>query len=324
MTKSIKYSVIVAVYNRPKEIEDLLNSISNQKFKDFEVIIVDDGSEKSSREIFQDFRDKINLSYFFIQNQGPALARNFGVTKSSGDWIIFFDSDCTIPENYFFEVEKYISKNDIDFYGGPDMMDESFSYLQKSINYSMTSLITTGGIRGRKKSVDKFLPRSFNMGIKKKSFDAVGGFSDIRQYGEDLDLSYKLIFNGNKSALIYNAKVFHKRRTNLVKFFWQMFKSGKGRHFLNLKYEFTFRVFHLFPTIFIFVFILSQILYIFLGYKIGIYLQFIYLIYFFLIFIDSTLINKNPIIGFFSSITTFIQFLGYGIGYIYGVLSKGQ
>ncbi len=324
MTKRIKYSVIVAVYNRPKEIEDLLNSISNQKFKDFEVIIVDDGSEKSSREIFQDFRDKINLSYFFIQNQGPALARNFGVTKSSGDWIIFFDSDCTIPENYFFEVEKYISKNDIDFYGGPDMMDESFSYLQKSINYSMTSLITTGGIRGRKKSVDKFLPRSFNMGIKKKSFDAVGGFSDIRQYGEDLDLSYKLIFNGNKSALIYNAKVFHKRRTNLVKFFWQMFKSGKGRHFLNLKYEFTFRVFHLFPTIFIFVFILSQILYIFLGYKIGIYLQFIYLIYFFLIFIDSTLINKNPIIGFFSFITTFIQFLGYGIGYIYGVLSKGQ
>ena len=324
MTKSIKYSVIVAVYNRPKEIQDLLNSISNQKFKDFEVIIVDDGSEKSSREIFQDFRDKINLSYFFIQNQGPALARNFGVTKSSGDWIIFFDSDCTIPENYFFEVEKYISKNDIDFYGGPDMMDESFSYLQKSINYSMTSLITTGGIRGRKKSVDKFLPRSFNMGIKKKSFDAVGGFSDIRQYGEDLDLSYKLIFNGNKSALIYNAKVFHKRRTNLVKFFWQMFKSGKGRHFLNLKYEFTFRVFHLFPTIFIFVFILSQILYIFLGYKIGIYLQFIYLIYFFLIFIDSTLINKNPIIGLFSFITTFIQFLGYGIGYIYGVLSKGQ
>ena len=324
MTKSIKYSVIVAVYNRPKEIEDLLNSISNQKFKDFEVIIVDDGSEKSSREIFQDFRDKINLSYFFIQNQGPALARNFGVTKSSGDWIIFFDSDCTIPENYFFEVEKYISKNDIDFYGGPDMMDESFSYLQKSINYSMTSLITTGGIRGRKKSVDKFLPRSFNMGIKKKSFDAVGGFSDIRQYGEDLDLSYKLIFNGNRSALIYNAKVFHKRRTNLVKFFWQMFNSGKGRHFLNLKYEITFRVFHLFPTIFIFVFILSQILYIFLGYKIGIYLQFIYLIYFFLIFIDSTLINKNPIIGFFSFITTFIQFLGYGIGYIYGVLSKGQ
>ena len=324
MTKRIKYSVNVAVYNRPKEIEDLLNSILNQKFKDFEVIIVDDGSEKSSREIFQAFRDKINLSYFFIQNQGPALARNFGVTKSSGDWIIFFDSDCTIHENYFFEVEKYISKNDIDFYGGPDMMDESFSYLQKSINYSMTSLITTGGIRGRKKSVDKFLPRSFNMGIKKKSFDAVGGFSDIRQYGEDLDLSYKLIFNGNKSALIYNAKVFHKRRTNLVKFFWQMFKSGKGRHFLNLKYEFTFRVFHLFPTIFIFVFILSQILYIFLGYKIGIYLQFIYLIYFFLIFIDSTLLNKNPIIGFFSFITTFIQFLGYGIGYIYGVLSKGQ
>ena len=323
MTKKIKFSVVVAVYNRPQEIEDLLNSISNQKFKNFEVIIVDDGSEKSSREVFQNYREKMRLTYFFIQNKGPALARNFGVTKSSGDWIIFFDSDCTIPENYFFEVEKYINNNKIDFYGGPDMMDESFTYLQKSINYSMTSYITTGGIRGKKRSVDKFLPRSFNMGIKRKSFDEVDGFSDIRQYGEDLDLSYKLLFGGNKSALIYNAKVFHKRRTNLIKFFWQMFKSGKGRHFLNLKYDSTFRLFHLFPTIFILIFILSQILYVFFGYKVGMFFQFIYLIYFVVIFIDSTIINKNPLIGFLSFITTFVQFLGYGIGYIYGVLSKG-
>ena len=236
MSKKVKYSVVVAVYNRPEEMNELLESIVQQEFKNLEIIIVDDGSDKSSREVSQKFRDQLNISYFFLENQGPALARNFGVTKSLGEWIIFFDSDCTIPKNYFFEVEKFLEQNDVSFYGGPDMMDESFTYLQKSINFSMTSLFTTGGFRGSKISIDKFLPRSFNMGIKKDAFEKVNGFSDIRQYGEDLDLSYKLIFYGNKSALIPAAKVFHKRRTNLFNFLNQMYKSGKGRHHLNIKY----------------------------------------------------------------------------------------
>ena len=154
---------------------------------------------------FQKFKSKLNLSYFFTENQGPALARNFGVKKSEGEWVIFFDSDCTIPKNYFFVVEKFLAENNVSLYGGPDMMDESFSYLQKSINFSMTSLLTTGGIRGNKISIDKFLPRSFNMGIKREAFDEVDGFSNIRQYGEDLDLSYKLIFSGKKSSLIPKA-----------------------------------------------------------------------------------------------------------------------
>ena len=322
MSKKVKYSVVVAVYNRPEEMIELLKSIADQTFRDFEIIIVDDGSDRSSRLAFQKYKSQLNLSYFFTENQGPALARNFGVKKSEGKWIIFFDSDCSIPNNYFFEVEKFLSVNDVSLYGGPDMMDESFTYLQKSINFSMTSLFTTGGIRGNKLSIDKFLPRSFNMGIKREAFDEVDGFSNIRQYGEDLDLSYKLIFSGKKSSLIPDAKVFHKRRTNLLNFFNQMYKSGKGRHFLNIKYKNTFKLFHLFPSLFIFIFILSQISSIIFENKLGIIIQVTYLVYFCMIFLSSSIINKNPIIGLLSTITTIIQFFGYGIGYIMGLLKK--
>ena len=322
MSKKVKYSVVVAVYNRPEEMIELLKSIADQTFRDLQIIIVDDGSDRSSRLAFQKFKSKLNLSYFFTENQGPALARNFGVKKSEGEWVIFFDSDCTIPKNYFFVVEKFLAENNVSLYGGPDMMDESFSYLQKSINFSMTSLLTTGGIRGNKISIDKFLPRSFNMGIKREAFDEVDGFSNIRQYGEDLDLSYKLIFSGKKSSLIPEAKVFHKRRTNLLNFFNQMYKSGKGRHLLNIKYKNTFKLFHLFPSLFIFIFILSQILFVFFENKLGMIIQVGYGIYFCLIFFSSSTINKNPIIGLLSIITTLTQFLGYGIGYIIGLLKK--
>ena len=163
------------------EYFNMIQEVTLGEFKDLEIIVVDDGSEKSSRKVVDSFKKNISIKYFFIENRGPALARNYGVNKSEGEWIIFFDSDCTIPKNYFFEVNKFLEKNKIDFYGGPDMMDKSFSYLQKSINYSMTSFLTTGGIRGSKKSIDKFLPRSFNMGVKKNAFDEVDGFSDIRQ-----------------------------------------------------------------------------------------------------------------------------------------------
>ena len=320
MSKKIKFSIVVAVYNRPDEMSELLESILNQKYRDFEIIVIDDGSENSSRDIVTFYKNKLLIKYFFIDNKGPALARNYGVKKAQGEWIIFFDSDCTIPENYFYETNKYLEKNKIDFYGGPDMMDESFSYLQKSINFSMTSFMTTGGIRGSKKSIDKFLPRSFNMGIKRKAFDDVGGFSNIRQYGEDLDLSYKLIFSGRKSALIADAKVYHKRRTNLNLFFNQMFKSGKGRHKLNLKYSGTFKLFHLFPTFFIIGFILSNIYYLIdFSDSLNIF-QEVYSLYFILIFINSSIINKNIIIGLLSIITTFIQFLGYGLGYVFSIL----
>jgi glycosyltransferase involved in cell wall biosynthesis len=315
MSKIIKYSIVVAVYNRPEEMEELLHSIKNQSFRNFELIIIDDGSQMSSRNVFEKYNKELNISYFFIENKGPALARNFGVDKAIGEWIIFLDSDCTIPQDYFHEVEFFLENNQIDFFGGPDMMDKNFTYLQKSINFSMTSLFTTGGIRGNEKSVDKFLPRSFNMGIKKEAFDDVKGFSDIRQYGEDLDLSYKLFFNGKSSALIPKAKVYHKRRTNLVNFLKQMIKSGKGRRFLDVKYEGVFRLFHLLPSLFFIGIIFGLILFIF-DYELSKSIQTLYGIYFFIIFLSSSYINMNPFIGFISVITTLTQFIGYGIGYI--------
>ncbi len=315
MSKKIKYSIVVAVYNRPEEMEELLSSIKNQSFRNIELIIVDDGSNMSSRKVFEKYKKELNISYFFIENKGPALARNFGVRKALGEWIIFFDSDCTIPENYFHEVDFFLQNNDIDFYGGPDMMDKNFTYFQKSINFSMTSLLTTGGIRGSERSVDKFLPRSFNMGIKKKAFNDVKGFSDIRQYGEDLDLSYKLIFDGKLSSLIPKAKVYHKRRSNLFNFFKQMFKSGKGRRFLDVKYDNVFRLFHLFPSLFLIILIIGLMLFLSDNILSDI-IQTLYGSYFLIIFLSSSYVNKNPFVGFISVITTLTQFIGYGIGYI--------
>tara|TARA_B100000989_G_C19529670_1_gene468889 strand:- start:1926 stop:2888 length:963 start_codon:yes stop_codon:yes gene_type:complete len=317
MSNKVKYSIIIPVYNRPKELKELILSISKQSFKSLEVIIVDDGSQISSRVIFQNFKKKLNISYFFTENQGPALARNFGVKNANGEWIIFFDSDCTIPNNYFNILENFLNNNPIDFFGGPDTFDDSFNDIQKSINFSMTSFLTTGGIRGRKKSIDKFLPRTFNMGVKKKSFNEVEGFSNMR-YGEDLDLSYRLLKKGKSSAFIDKAFVNHKRRSNLSSFLKQIYNSGRARNFLNNRHKGTFRFYHLLPTLFVIFFILSFLLYL-IDFRITLIILTIYSLYFIIIFLSSSFINKNIYIGFLSIITTFTQFLGYGFGFLVAI-----
>ena len=317
MSNKVKYSIIIPVYNRPEELEELILSISKQSFKNLEVIIVDDGSQISSIEIFQNFKKKLNISYFFTKNQGPALARNFGVKNANGEWIIFFDSDCTIPNNYFKILEKFLNNNFIDFFGGPDTLDDSFNSIQKSINFSMTSFLTTGGIRGRKKSIDKFLPRTFNMGVKKKLFNEVKGFSNIR-YGEDLDLSYRLLKKGKSSALIDKAFVNHKRRSNLSSFLKQIYNSGRARNFLNNKHKGTFRFYHLLPSLFIVFFILSFLFYL-IDFRITLIILTVYILYFIIIFLSSSFINKNIYVGFLSIITTFTQFLGYGFGFLVAI-----
>jgi len=317
MSNKVKYSIIIPVYNRPEELKELILSISKQSFKNLEVIIVDDGSQISSIEIFQNFKKKLNISYFFTKNQGPALARNFGVKNANGEWIIFFDSDCTIPNNYFKILEKFLNSNFIDFFGGPDTLDDSFNSIQKSINFSMTSFLTTGGIRGRKKSIDKFLPRTFNMGVKKKLFNEVKGFSNIR-YGEDLDLSYRLLKKGKSSALIDKAFVNHKRRSNLSSFLKQIYNSGRARNFLNNKHKGTFRFYHLLPSLFIVFFILSFLFYL-IDFRITLFILTVYSLYFIIIFLSSSFINKNIYVGFLSIITTFTQFLGYGFGFLVAI-----
>jgi len=313
----MKFSVIIPVFNRPDEINDLIQSIVDQKYRDLEIIVIEDGSSISSKKIIDSFKSKINLQYHEISNKGPGLARNYGVKFANAEWIIFFDSDCTIPENYFYEVNKFLKSNeDIHFFGGPDKSKKNFSFLQKSINHSMTSMLTTGGIRGSKYSVDKFLPRSFNMGVKKNKFLEIEGFSSMR-YGEDLDLTYRLLSSRAKSSFIKNAYVYHKRRNNLFAFYNQIFSSGTARVILNQKHKGTFRIFHLLPSLFIIFFILTYLLLLFkIDFNLFLLLQFIYGIYFMLIFLESSILNKNLVVGFLSVVTTFIQFFAYGSGYL--------
>ncbi len=313
----MKFSIIVPVFNRPDEIKDLIQSIVDQKYRDLEIIVIEDGSSISSNDIINSFKNKINLQYHKISNQGPGLARNHGAKFAHAEWIIFFDSDCTIPKNYFYEVNEFLKSNvDIHFFGGPDKSKKNFSFLQKAISYSMTSVLTTGGIRGSQYSVDKFLPRSFNMGVKKKNFLEIGGFSSMR-FGEDLDLTYRLLSSGAKSSGIKNAYVYHKRRNNLIGFFNQIFSSGNARVKLNKKHKGTFRFFHLLPSLFVIFFVLIHLFLLFkIDFNFILLLQFIYGIYFVLIFLESSILNKNPLVGFLSIITTIVQFFAYGSGYL--------
>ena len=313
----MKFSIIIPVFNRPDEINDLIQSIVDQKYRDIEIIVIEDGSSITSNDIINSFKNKINLQYHEISNQGPGLARNHGVKFANAEWIIFFDSDCTIPKNYFYEVDEFLKSNtEVDFFGGPDKSNKSFSFLQKAINYSMTSMLTTGGIRGSKYTVDKFLPRSFNMGMKKKNFLQVGGFSSMR-FGEDLDLTYRLLSSGAKSSIIKTAYVYHKRRNNLIGFFNQIFSSGSARVKLNQKHKGTFRFFHLLPSLFFIFFVFICLLLLFkIDFNFIFLIQFIYGIYFMLIFLESSILNKNPLVGLLSVITTFTQFFAYGTGYL--------
>ena len=310
------FSLIIPVYNRPNEIDELLNSLVKQTYANsFEVIVVEDGSTNSSEEIIKNYSKKINLKYFFKENSGAGASRNFGMQRASGNYFIIFDSDCIIPSNYLVEVEAALTHNYTDAYGGADAAHESFTNIQKAINYSMTSFFTTGGIRGSKKAVDKFQPRSFNLGISKTAFEATKGFSKMK-IGEDIDLTFRLWERNFETQFIENAFVYHKRRATFKQFFKQTFAFGKGRPFLNRKYPETARITYWFPSLFILAFILSMLL-VLVNIKIS---AVFFGVYFLIIFLDSLLKNKNLGVAVLSIATTLIQFTGYGIGFLKGLL----
>ena len=247
-----KLSFIVPVYNRPGEVEELLTSLATQSDPDFELVLVEDGSDKDSKQVVERFADQLTIHYFFKENAGPSIARNYGIARAGGDYFLFVDSDCIIPEHYVAEVRKFLNEHpEIDAFGGPDKADEQFNVLQKSISYSMTSFFTTGGIRGGKKQVDKFHPRSFNLGFSRKVYEAIGGFPDTRLHpGEDMILAIEIIRNGFKTALISEAYVFHKRRTSLKQFRRQVYRFGFVCMVISTLYTDTFKVFFLFSTAF--------------------------------------------------------------------------
>lgn len=311
----IKYSIVIPVYNRPIEVQELLESLQHQSYTNFEIIIVEDGSSIDCKEIINQFIDKLDIKYKFKENSGPGDSRNVGISLASGDYIIFFDSDCIIPKNYFEHVNKSLESLKYDAFGGPDDAHESFTTVQKAINYAMTSFITTGGIRGKNKSLEDFNPRSFNMGMSLAVAQQTNGFSKMR-FGEDIDLSIRIKQLGFKAGLIEDAFVYHKRRTNLKQFFKQIFNSGSARIHLYKLHPNTLKLIHFFPAIFtIGVFVLLILALIF---SVKFLLPLLLLVV--LIFIDSAIKNKSILIGLTSIVTSYTQLLAYGLGFIYSFI----
>lgn len=311
----LKYSFVIPVYNRPDEIKELLESFVNLEFDDdYEIVIVEDGSTLSSKEVVENFQDDLNLAYYFKPNSGPGDSRNFGMKYAMGNYFIILDSDCILPPNYLMEVDKSLQNKYVDCFGGLDAAHNSFSALQKAINFSMTSFLTTGGIRGHKHSFDKFQPRSFNMGISKEAFIATDGFGNIHP-GEDPDLSIRLWKLNYKTKLIPEAYVYHKRRISWSKFYTQVNKFGKVRPILNMWHPETEKLTFWFPFLFVLGLLMATFLF-FMGWYLPLW---VYIIYFMFVFVSALFDTKSIVVAGYSIVAVFIQFFGYGIGFIESV-----
>ncbi|MBQ8938054.1 MAG: glycosyltransferase [Bacteroidaceae bacterium] len=336
-----KYSIIVPVFNRPDEVRELLDSLTQQTQRDFEVIIVEDGSEKTCKDVCEQFAGILDLHYYYKENSGPGQSRNYGAERAQGEWLIVLDSDVVLPKGYLAAVDEELSSGgDCDAWGGPDAAHPDFTPVQKAISYSMTSFFTTGGIRGGKTKLDKFFPRSFNMGVRREVYTELGGFSKMR-FGEDIDFSYRIVEAGYKTRLLPAAWVWHKRRTDFRKFFRQVFNSGIARINLTKRHPGTLKVVHLLPTVFtlgvigcLLLFLLGAALYAegeWLDYQglrptdnmhqsIGFVFCVLALIpiilYSSLIFIDSSIRNRSLWVGLLSVPAAFVQLTGYGLGFI--------
>lgn len=310
------FSLIIPVYNRPQELDELLQSLTLQTQKNFEVIVVEDGSSVPAGEVVSGYKDRLTIHYYTKTNSGPGQSRNYGAERSSGDYFIVLDSDCIIPPSYIKEVEKALACNPCEAFGGPDKAHDSFTDVQKAINYSMTSFFTTGGIRGGKKKLDKFYPRSFNMGVKASTYRALKGFSPMR-FGEDIDFSIRLYESGARVSLFPEAWVFHKRRVDFRKFFKQVYNFGIARINLEKRHPGSMKIVHLLPA----VFTLGVILLLFLSLFSRWFLLPL-LLYSLMIFLDASIKERNVRIGAIAVAASFIQLIGYGLGFLTAVWKR--
>lgn len=308
----LSFSFIIPVYNRPNEVKELLDSFLEQSYVGaYEIVIVEDGSSISSEEVVNRYKNQLQISYYKKANSGPGDSRNYGMKLAKGNFFVILDSDCILPPQYLNEVAIALKSEYVDCFGGPDAAHSSFSLVQKAINYAMTSVLTTGGIRGNKNAVDKFQPRSFNMGIAKSTFQAVGGFGNIHP-GEDPDLTIRIWNKGYKTKLIPEAFVYHKRRIDWSKFFIQVNKFGMVRPILNQWHPQTAKIIYWFPTFFCFSFIAALIMFLF-GIGMPMYL---FVSYYVLLFVDSLIKNRSLVIALLSLLAVSIQFIGYGNGFL--------
>ena len=322
----MKYSFVIPVYNRPDEVDELLQSLTTQRERDFEVVVVEDGSSTPCKEVCDKYAGTLQLHYFSKPNSGPGPSRNYGAERAHGEYLIILDSDVVLPEGYLAAVDSELKASDADAFGGPDSAHPSFTDVQKAISYSMTSFFTTGGIRGGKRKLDKFYPRSFNMGIRRDVYLHLGGFSKMR-FGEDIDFSYRIVEAGYKTALIPEAWVWHKRRTDFRKFFRQVYNSGIARINLEKRHPGTLKLVHLLPMVFT-VGVIGLVLLSAVGrllmYSCGndqwrwlCLLPWLPIVlYSLIIFIDSSIRNRSLWVGLLSIPAAFVQLMGYGLGFI--------
>ena len=324
----MKYSIIVPVYNRPDEVDELLQSLCEQSLKDFEVVIVEDGSQKDCKEVVGRYTDRLDVKYFMKPNSGPGQSRNYGAERAQGDYLLVLDSDVVLPTGYLQAVDDELQRQLADAFGGPDAAHPSFTDVQKAISYSMTSFFTTGGIRGGKKKLDKFYPRSFNMGIRRDVYLQLGGFSKMR-FGEDIDFSYRIVEAGYQPRLFPSAWVWHKRRTDFRKFFRQVYNSGIARINLEKRHPGTLKLVHLLPMVFT-VGVIALVLISAFGRAMMHYdapnwrswywvcaLPWLPILFYSLvIFLDSSIRNKSLKVGLLSVPAAFVQLMGYGFGFI--------
>ncbi|MBC7398503.1 MAG: glycosyltransferase [Mucilaginibacter sp.] len=308
------FSIIIPLYNRPQEIKELLETLTQQTYKNFEVLVIEDGSKDDAEEIVKSFADQLDLKYFVKENAGQGFARNYAFERAKGDYFIIFDSDCLIPEDYLEIVNNSLTENWLDAYGGPDAAHPSFTPTQKAISYAMTSPFTTGGIRGNKNGIGQFHPRSFNMGISRQVWEKAGGFI-ITRSGEDIEYSIRIHEMGFKIGLIPLAKVYHKRRTSLLQFYKQLHFFGRARINVYKFFPNELKAVHFFPAIFTLSVLFTAISNIF-NWQIATLCNIIAVLIILLIFFHSLSKNKSVKIAFLSILASFIQLTAYGLGFM--------
>ena len=318
------FSVVVPVYNRPDEVEELLESLTQQNYQHLEVLVIDDGSTRRCEEVANRYANQLNLRYLYKENTGQGFTRNHGFDLATGDYLITFDSDVVVPPGYFEAVNASLDQNHWDAFGGPDRGHESFTLLQRAMGYTMNSPLTTGGIRGGKVPIKDFQPRGFNMGLSPSTFRTTGGFH-FRDLAEDIDLALRMKAAGLKVGLIPDAGVFHKRRTSLGKFFKQVYNFGRGRVLNATRHDGAIKAVHWFPSLFLLGCIglaLSPLISLWLTW-LGLGLVGLYL---FAIGLHATLREKNLLVGIISPISALIQHFGYGAGFLveYARLKLGR
>jgi glycosyltransferase involved in cell wall biosynthesis len=308
------FSIIIPLYNRPQEIDELLATLSRQTYMQFEVLVIEDGSVNDAKDIVSSYSARLDISYYFKENAGQGFARNYGFERAKGDYFIVFDSDCLIPDDYLETVKDYLLEHQLDVYGGPDGAHPSFSPVQKAISYSMTSPFTTGGIRGNKKHIGTFHPRSFNMGISREVWESTGGFI-LTRLGEDIEFSIRAASKGFKIGLIPGALVYHKRRTSFSQFYKQLHFFGRARINIYKHFPAELRLVHFFPCCFT-LFLFAALFLNLLKHPLAAFCNTILALYVLLIFFHSLAINKSLKVAFLSIIAALVQLTAYGLGFI--------